>query len=270
MRWTDRIVRVISGLQQREQGSLCWMLRCPANTVRCMCHGPATRTHTLSHTRTHTSIQTFTQVAHIWNKHISLGFICTNMHKLRIKSFSPKENILNCGFVDTQGTICLVPIQLNSLTAECSGEWWEEFSSTTTAWLFKCFCRFSFAYIRIYIHTGLTHASACQRTHTNTRTQTHTHNQQVWGGSSLKITGGTSSSVFSETSSWNTTADFMADQSETHKQTYLLCLKACGQAEVPHSNALRAHMTKKQCVENIPGNSVLNRPWTKSICRSAL
>lgn len=68
--------------------------------------------------------------------------------------------------VYTRGMICLVPIQLNSLTAESSGEWWEEFSSTTTAWRVKCFCRFSFAYIHMYTHR--THIRKCLPAHTHT------------------------------------------------------------------------------------------------------
>lgn len=32
---------------------LCWMLHCRANTVKCMCHGPATSTHHQTNTHTH-------------------------------------------------------------------------------------------------------------------------------------------------------------------------------------------------------------------------
>lgn len=68
--------------------------------------------------------------------------------------------------------------------------------------------------IDIYAHHSLKdiHISACQCTHTHKQ-------RRGCGWNSLKNTGGTSSSVFSGTSSRNKTAGFMADQRKTHKQT---------------------------------------------------
>lgn len=56
---------------------------------------------------------------------------------------------------------------------------------------------------------------------------------------------------------------------EKDTQTNLFCLKACGQAEIPHSNARCADviLKKKKSAKNISGNSALNRSGAKGICR---
>lgn len=87
----QHLLKSSSVFKQRESGSSCWLLRCPANTVRCMCQGPATSIHilTLIIIHTHISISCF-------YKQTLLGFICINAQNLN--GLLCNGSFLNSGF----------------------------------------------------------------------------------------------------------------------------------------------------------------------------
>lgn len=145
--------------------------------------------HTHTHTRTRT-LKTFTQFAHIWNKHRLLGFI---YFRFLLGARVTQSSLKYLEFWHETFT-------LKNLIGDSNKVGRGEtifFPSNTIAQSFKCFC---FAY---------------------THSHTHAHNEQ--GKQLPKNPGETSSSGFSGTSSHNTTADCVAIQTRArHTNTPVL------------------------------------------------
>lgn len=123
--------------------------------------------------------------------------------------------------------------------------------------------------LHICIHTQCTHWNTHTykrlpaRRHTHAKMRT-TSKQNM--GDLPKNTGRTSSSAFFRAILPKHNSR-LHGRPERDTQTYLYCLKACGQVEVPHSNALCSQCSrdKNQCLENVAGSSVLNTPGAKGI-----
>lgn len=177
---------------------------------------PQVHTLSLSHTHSHT-------LRHLHNLLIcEISTYCWGLSFLlcaRMKSFP-----LGCsGFHPfTYGGM----IQFNSLTTQSSRGRGRiivpappqlEISSVSVS------CRLAFAYIHIYKHTqySLKRMQVPASAHTHTHTQTYKISKRGWEEARLPKNHGWDQQlrVFGDVLLQNTTADFMADQSETHKHT---------------------------------------------------
>lgn len=110
--------------------------------------------------------------------------------------------------------------------------------------------------IDIYAHHSLKdiHVSACQCTHTHTNTHTQTHNQRrgVWVALPKEHGWDQQLRVLRYVLPKHNSR--LHGRPEKDTQTNLFCLKACGQAEIPHSNARCADVIlkkKKVCKKHI-------------------